>query len=207
MKLLAPQLHGPAARPKRASSVRQILAVLVSLVVLAALAAPTAAPKDIMWLRICGENGCKLIKDQGVGAALATEAEAYGAKVRASVQHLPMYEVTYVLPSSTRRILRTEGLTVPRQPTYWLPQRSIRFVIATSQRSVSGLFLRATAGIRPFTPTSNQSSHWQWFTALSSAGAGVLAGTLVLFRRRTRADAKTRDSANSGRRLGSGPRP
>ena len=181
--------------------------MLVALVVLAALAAPTAAPKDIIWLRICGENGCKLIKDQEVGAALGTEAEEYGAKVRASVQPLPMYEVTYVLPSSTRRILRTEGLREPRQPTYWLPQRSIRFVIATSQRSVSGLFLRATAGIRLFTPTGHQSRHWQWFTALSSAGAAVLAGTLVVFRRRTRADAKTRDSANSATRLGSPPQP
>ena len=153
------------------------------MVALAALAAPTAATKDILWIRICGENGCKLIKDQGLDAALGTEAEEYGAKVRVSV-HVPMYEVSYVLPSSMRAILRTEGLPEHREPTYWLRERHIQFMIADSQRSVSETFIRATAGIRPFTSTSTHSSnHWKSFTAVGTAAAAGLGMLVQLIRR------------------------
>src|ERR1700693_5200999 len=111
---------------------RRSLVALGSLVVLAALAAQTAAAKDATWLRVCGETGCKLVSDQGIDAALLTEAEQYGAKARASMQ-VPVYEVTVVLPRSMHAILHTEGLRAPREPTYWLRQRRIQFLIATSQ--------------------------------------------------------------------------
>jgi len=180
------EVRDPAVRPKRTSGVRRSLVALGSLVVLAALAAQTAAAKDVTWLRICGENRCKLIKDQGIDAALGTEAEEYGAKVRASVQ-VPMYEVSYVLPSSMRAILRAEGLRAPTEPTYWLRQRRIQFLIAESQRSVSETFIRATAGVRPFVPASSHSSNrWKWFTAAGAAVAAALAMVVLLIRQAAR---------------------
>jgi hypothetical protein len=140
----------------------------------------------VTWLRICGENGCKLVRDQGIDAALLTEAEQYGAKARAFV-HVPVYEVTVVLPRSMHATLQTEGLTAPREPTYWLRQLRIQFLIATSQRTVSELFLRATAGIRPFTPTSTHSSNQRkWFTAAGAAAAASLAAVVLLIRRTAR---------------------
>jgi hypothetical protein len=180
-------MRDSAVRRRRTASVRRTLLALASLVVLAVVASQTATAKDVWWLRICGENGCKLIKDQGIGAALGTEAEEYGAKAgaRASV-HVPVYEVSYVLPTSMRANLRTAGLPEPREPTYWLRKRHIQFLIANSQRSVSETFMRATAGIRPFVPAGSHSSNrWKWFAL---AGAAVLAILAIapLAARRTR---------------------
>src|SRR6266851_5708591 len=139
LTLRAPRLDLPGPRPALTAAMsrhrfamrRKTLIVLVGLALLTAIGAPTAAAKDLMWLRICGANGCKLIKAQGIDGGLLTEAEQYGEKVRASVR-VPMYEVTVVLPSSLRAILHTEGLRAPREPTYWLRQRRIQFLIAES---------------------------------------------------------------------------
>jgi len=171
--------------------VRRTLLALASLVVLAVLAPQTATAKDVWWLRICGENGCKLIKDQGIGAALGTEAEEYGTKARAS-GYVPVYEVSYVLPSSMRANLRTAGLPEPREPTYWLRQRHIQFLIANSQRSVSETFMRATAGIRPFVPAGSPSSNrWKWFALAGAAVLAILA-IAALAAHRTRSSAQQR---------------
>jgi hypothetical protein len=156
--------------------VRRTLLALVSLVALAALAAPTAAAKEDFWVRICGENGCKLVKDRLMAAALSSEAEDVGTKVRRSPS-VPVYSVRYVAPDSGN----------PTGPTYWLAARNIEFTIDSSQRSVRNLFVRAAAGVRPFAPTNHQSNHWKWFSAASGTGAAVLASTLVLIRRSRRA--------------------
>ena len=153
---------------------RRTLVALVSLVALAALAAPTAAAKEELWVRICGDNGCKLVKDRLVVAALSSEAEEVGTKVRAALG-VPVYSVRYVAPDSGHAT----------GPTYWPAAQDIEFAIDASQRSVSNLFVRATTGVRPFAPTSHQSTHWKWFTA--GGGAAILASTFLLFRRNTRA--------------------
>jgi hypothetical protein len=156
--------------------VRRTVVALVFLVALAALAAPTAAAKEALWVRICGDNGCKLIKDRLEAAALSSEAEELGTKVRTSLG-VPVYSVRYVAPDSGH----------PTGPTYWLAARDIEFTIDSSQRSVGNLFVRATAGVRPFAPTSHQSNHWTWVTAGGGTGAAVLASALLLFRRSRRA--------------------
>ena len=154
---------------------RRTLIALVSLVALAALAAPTAAAKEEFWVRICGENACKLVKDRLLAAALSTEAEELGTKVRTSLG-VPAYSVRYAAPGSGH----------PTGPPYWLAARSIEFTIDSSQRSVRSLFVRATTGIRPFPYSSHQANHWKWFTAEGGTGAAVLASTLLLFRRSRR---------------------
>jgi hypothetical protein len=166
-----------AARFERTSGMRRTLVALVSLIALAALAAPTATAKEEFWVRICDENGCKLVKDRIVAAALSTEAEEFGTRVRAS-PGVPVYSVSYAAPDSGH----------PTGPTHWLAARSIEFTIRSSQASVSDLLVRATTGIRPFAPTSHESNHWQWFTAGGGAGAAILASTLLPFRRSTRAN-------------------
>jgi hypothetical protein len=156
--------------------VSRTLLALVSLVALAALAAPTAAAKGEFWVRICGDNGCKLVKDRLVAAALSSEAEEVGTMVRTSLG-VTVYSVRYAAPDSGR----------PTGPTYWLAERDIEFAIDSSQRSVSNLFVRATAGVRPFAPTSHHANHWKWFTVGGGTGAAVLASTVLLFRRSSRA--------------------
>ena len=151
------------------------LVALVAHVALVALAAPAAAAKDEFWVRICGENGCKLVKDRLVAAALSSEAEELGTKVRTSLG-VPVYRVRYAAPGSGH----------PTGPTYWLAGRSIKFTIESSQRSVSNLFVRATTGVRPFAPTNHQSKDWKWFTAAGGAGVAALTSTLLLFHRGTR---------------------
>jgi len=87
-----------------------------------------------------------------MAAALSSEAEESGTKVRGSLT-VPVYIVRYVAPDSGGH---------PTGPTYWLAARSIEFTIDSSQRSVGNLFVRATTGVRPFAPTSHQSNHWKW---------------------------------------------
>jgi hypothetical protein len=110
-----------------------------------------------------------------VAAALSSEAERSGTKLRPL--GVPVYSVTYAAPDSGR----------PTGPTYWLAAPSIEFTIDSSQRSVRNLFLRATAGVRPFAPTGHQHNHWKWLTAGGGAAAVLLASTLVLFRQIRRA--------------------
>jgi hypothetical protein len=82
-----------------------------------------------------------------VAAALSSEAEEVGTKVRTFLG-VPAYSVRYAAPDSGH----------PTGPTYWLAARDIEFAIDSSQRSVSNLFVRATAGVRPFAPTSHHSN-------------------------------------------------
>lgn len=155
---------------------RRTLPALVSLVALAALAAPTAAAKGEFWVRICGEDGCKLVKVRLVAAALSGEAEEFGTKGRTSLG-MPVYSVRYALPDSGNAT----------GPTYWLAARSIEFTIDSSQQSVRNLFVRATKGIRPFPAGSHQSNHWEWFAAGGGIGSAVLASTFLLLRQSRRA--------------------
>jgi hypothetical protein len=154
---------------------RRTLLALVSLVALAALLAPTAVAKGEFWVRICGENGCKLIKDRLAAAALSSEAEEFGTKVRSP--DAPVYSVRYVMPDSGH----------PTGPNYWLAARSVEFTIDSSQQSVRHLFVQATRGVRPFPSGRHQSNHWKWFAAGAGIGAAVLASTFILFRQSRRA--------------------
>jgi hypothetical protein len=152
----------------------RVLVALAGLLAGAAFAVPTAGAKGEFWARICGESGCKVIKDRLVGAALTGEAEQHGSKVRTS-PGVPAYTVTYTVPKSGK----------PTGPKYWLTTDRIEFTIHSSQRSVSDLFIRATAGVRPFAAArGHRATPWGRFVALGGAGAGIVLVALLRSRRR-----------------------
>jgi hypothetical protein len=147
------------------------LPAIAGLLICAALAAPAGA-KDENWAQICGRNGCKILKDRLVTAALTGEAEEQGSKVRSS--RTPAYTVRYVARTGK-----------PFGPTYWLTTDAIDYTIRSSQPSVSRLFARAIAGVQPLSTTNgHHRSPWRRFIVLGSAVAvSVLVGA-VLYRRR-----------------------
>lgn len=146
---------------------------LVGVVVVALCAAPAAAAKGGYWVRICGESGCKVVKDRLVGAALSSEAETRGSTVRFPSRG-PAYSVRYVIASSGE----------PTGRTYWLTSETIDFLIDSSQPSVGELFVRATAGVRPFPGASSPSSTpWVWLIGAGGTIAGLVAVVLLRWRR------------------------
>jgi hypothetical protein len=153
------------------------VAVIVGLLIGAGLAAPAGA-KDEAWAQICGRNGCKIVKDRLVTAALTSEAEEQGRKVRSS-QSGPAYTVRYVARDSSE----------PFGPTHWLPTDAINFAIRSSQASVGRLFVRAKAGIQPFPAASaGHAGSWE-LVLLMGVAAGAIVPTLFWWRRKARARA------------------
>jgi hypothetical protein len=151
--------------------------VVLAMVMLVALCAAAAADaKGGYWLRICGESGCKVVKDQLVGAALSTEAETRGSTVR-----FPSRGAVY----SVRYVIAPSGEVTGR--TYWLTTETIDFLIASSQPSVGKLFVRATADVRPFPGASSSaaesSTSWVWVVGAGGAIAAVVAVVLLRWRR------------------------
>jgi hypothetical protein len=116
---------------------RLLIAAVACLIV--ALSASLAGAKDEYWAQICGRNGCKIIKDRFVAAALTSEAEEHGSRRRA-LDAGSAYRVRYAVPRSAR----------PTGLSYWLTTKRIAFLIRQSQPSVAALFTRARAGVRPF---------------------------------------------------------
>lgn len=154
----------------RASVVLAVVILVVLCVVSAAIA------KGGYWLQICGESGCKVVKDQLVGAALSSEAETRGSTVRFPSRG-PVYSVRYVIASS--------GEVTGR--TYWLTTETIDFVVDSSQPSVGKLLARATAGVRPFPGASSSaaesSTSWAWLVGAGGALAALFAAVLLRWRR------------------------
>jgi hypothetical protein len=153
-------------------SVSRLLVAVIGLLISAALSASTAGAKEEYWAQICGQSGCKIVKDRFVAAALTSEAEEDGSKVRRSPA--PAYTIRYAVPKSG----------TPTGPTYWLTTDAIEFTIRFSQASVSDLFIRAKASVRPF-PAANvqRASSWGRFVALGGAVAVIFVVALLAYRR------------------------
>jgi hypothetical protein len=157
----------------RTAGMYRLLAAAAGLLISTALTAPAAGAKEEYWAQICGRSGCKLVKDRFVAAALTSEAEEHGSKARSS-PGAPAYTVRYAVPNSGE----------PTGPKYWLKTDEIEFMIRHSQASVSDLFIRAKAGVRPF-PAANahRAGSWGLFVALGAAVSVLVAVALLLFRR------------------------
>jgi hypothetical protein len=84
----------------------RLLATVAGLLIGAALAVPAAGAKDEYWTQICGQSGCRIVKDRFVAAALTSEAEEHGSKVRGS-PGVPAYTVRY----PARALWRGEDLS------------------------------------------------------------------------------------------------
>jgi hypothetical protein len=151
----------------------RLLAAVGGLLISAALTVPAAGAKEEYWAQICGRSGCKIVKDRFVAAALTSEAEEHGSKVRSSLG-VPAYTVRYAVPNSGE-------LT---GPTYWLKADEIEFMIRHSQASVSDLFIRAKAGVRPFPAAkAHPAGSWGRPVALGAAVSVIVIVALLLFRR------------------------
>lgn len=136
----------------------RVFAVLAGLLISTALTSPTAGAKEEYWAQICGRSGCKIVKDRFVAAALTSEAEELGSKVRSS-RGVPAYTVRYAVPSSGE----------PTGPRYWLGTDAIELLIHHSQPSVSDLFIRAKAGVKPFPAVNaHRSRSWGRVVALGA---------------------------------------
>jgi hypothetical protein len=157
----------------RTGGMSRLLAAVAGLLISSALAAPAAGAKDEYWTQICGQSGCKIVKDRFVAAALTSEAEEHGSRVRRA-SGVPAYTVRYAVPNSGK----------PTGPTYWLTTDAIEFMIRNSQASVSDLFVRARAGVRPF-PAANvhRAGSWERFVALGGAVSVIVVAALLLYRR------------------------
>jgi hypothetical protein len=137
-------------------------------------------------VQICGESGCKVVKDQFVAAALGTEAENRGSTVQFPSRG-SAYSVRYVDASSREVTGRT----------YWLTTKTIDFLIDSSQPSVGKLFLRATAGVRPFPGEPSSSTSWVWFVGAGGVIAMVIVFALLRWRRVRFYRRKTRSAPKS----------
>ena len=123
-------------------------------------------------MRICGESGCKVVKDELVVAALGSEAETRGSTVRFPSRGA-VYSVRWVTASSGE----------PTGRTYWLTRQTVKFLIDSSQRSVGDLFIRATAGVRQFPGEPSSSTSWVWFVGAGGAIAMVIVVAFLRWRR------------------------
>jgi hypothetical protein len=137
--------------------VLRFVAVLAGLLISTALTSPTAGAKEEYWAQICGGSGCKIVKDRFVAAALTSEAEELGSKVRSS-RGVPAYTIRFAVPSSGE----------PTGPRYWLGTDTIELLIHHSQPSVSDLFIRAKAGVKPFPAVTHRSRSWGRVVALGA---------------------------------------
>src|SRR5205823_4950410 len=90
---------GPGGGRGRTAGMSRLLAAVAGFLVTAALAAGQAGAKEEYWAQICGRSGCKIVKDRFVAAALTSEAEEHGSKVRRS-EGVPAYTVRYAVPNS-----------------------------------------------------------------------------------------------------------
>jgi hypothetical protein len=150
---------------------RRLVGTLSVVVVSLAAASPVGA-KEEYWAQICGQSGCKVIKDRFVAAAFTTEAEERGSSVRRSAD--AAYKVRYVIPQSGQ----TTG------PTHWISAKTIDFIVRSSQPSVSDLLIRARSGVEPFPAASNGADRRAWAGVLVASALGVILVGVWLSKRR-----------------------